>query len=391
MPNDVNENTFEIYAQALSELSQELIEQVLKLQARYARKIADNPTQAVVLQRELREESAALIAAYNQKAKRIVGENLPKAYLRGVKSADGELKGLTRSLGTINTKQLLVPSGVGAIPPSSEAIRLLEKYPRHLTLYSVFQAAAERDIDAMRLPILRSAEDGFRQLSILSSEPAYREANTLTRRQLSQSILDRASDRGLTGIIYSDGRRVGLDSYAEMVARTQTGNASRQAQMNRQSQWGFDLVRISSHSPCSELCFPWQGRVYTLRESDKYPPLEEAIAGGLYHSNCKHTQSAYIPGVSEKLENPGRFSSSKRKNEKGYEAQKRQRQIERNIRKYKKREAVAITPDAQKKAKAKISEWQKEARKNINDNPYLRRAYNRESITATGRRVGGKQ
>lgn len=79
---------------------------------------------------------------------------------------------------------------------------------------------------------------------------------------------------------------------------------------------GTKLVVCSSHADCSDRCFPWQGKVYSLdgtsgKTSDgrKYVPLETATdvfyttkAGktyknGLLGFNCRHKLYEYVPGM----------------------------------------------------------------------------------------------
>ncbi len=79
---------------------------------------------------------------------------------------------------------------------------------------------------------------------------------------------------------------------------------------------GTKLVVCSTHADCSDRCFPWQGKVYSLdgtsgKTSDgrKYVPLETATdvyyttkAGktyknGLLGFNCRHKLYEYVPGM----------------------------------------------------------------------------------------------
>lgn len=63
-----------------------------------------------------------------------------------------------------------------------------------------------------------------------------------------------------------------------------------------------------------------------------------------------------------------------------YQAEQRQRAIERNVRKFKRRKAAAITKEEREHAQKYISKWQKEARTHIDKNSFLRRKYSREAI-----------
>lgn len=63
---------------------------------------------------------------------------------------------------------------------------------------------------------------------------------------------------------------------------------------------GNDLVRVSAHADCSDICLPYQGNVFSISgDSKKYPSFQSAIDGGLYHFNCRHYTSHYFPGISD--------------------------------------------------------------------------------------------
>ncbi|HSH24924.1 MAG TPA: phage minor capsid protein, partial [Massilibacterium sp.] len=138
--------------------------------------------------------------------------------------------------------------------------------------------------------------------------------------------------------------------------------------------YGQDLVVISVHYPCSDLRVPYQGRVFSISgTSTQYESLSSAISGGLYHPNCKHTST---PFAGDAPATP----VTRERNQDMYDAQMRQREIERKIRTYKRRKASAITEAEEKRAQQFISKWQKNQRQHIDSNPFLRRKYDREQI-----------
>jgi hypothetical protein len=68
-----------------------------------------------------------------------------------------------------------------------------------------------------------------------------------------------------------------------------------QGTLNRLSEHGHDLVKISTHSRACPLCVPWQGRILSITgKTDGYPTLEEAKAQGLFHPNCRHAMGLHI-------------------------------------------------------------------------------------------------
>lgn len=321
------------------------------------------------------EEKAILRAwsEWNESSRLWVDNNLPKAYKKGITSAQ-----VSGSLSAGSFVGVPLFQGSFAERISDKAREILKDYPQHLTMYGVFQEQAYQGVASTRLPVVRNTMDVVRDLSILSSNSAYVNADSLTRRQLSQEIMRPFLDKGVTGVVYKDGRTVQLDSYAEMVARTQTGNAARQANFNRLQEYGVDLVLISQHYPTSDLCAPYQGRVFSISgSSEKYPALSTAISGGLYHANCKHSQSGYrdgqrIPEAREKVDSA--------ENKRRYKLTQVQRYNERQIKSWKRRQQGALTKDARDKASAKVKQWQARQRNLLGEEPWLRRRYDREQI-----------
>lgn len=367
----ITQNTFERLSLEITEQAEEFILFALNQLRRIQELLIANPSASI-------NERQALVRLQNEwrdfidKAESWTDTQLAESYLRGIEKANS--KGGVLVAGAF-TSTLLMPD-LPSQPISEIAKKILAKYPEHHTVYGVFRQAADNAFEATRFPIVRQQQDRIRQIITESSTQAYRDADVFTRRRLSQDLMRGFSDEGITGIIYRDGRRVQLDSYAEMVARSQTKNAFNQANFNRLQEVGIDLVVISVHYPCSDLCEPHQGGVFSISgQSAQYASLDSAIFDGLFHSNCKHSSS----GWSEGDPTPDADISAS-VNEKMYKAQQKQRYNERNIKGWKRREATAVDPDARRKAKGKVSEWQSKQREFIKENEFLRRAYNRERI-----------
>jgi hypothetical protein len=363
------ERTWYLISQSILEVAEEYSTWLLeRLRANANKAIRDSEINTI---KEI-QEADKKFESFMAKVDDWTDEELSKAYLRGIKKGD---IGNNLTAGAFGAG-LLAPSVISQI--RERAVQVLSDYPQHHTMYGAFQQAVRNDFENTRPFILRQQRDRLRDLTIQASDSAYRNADPLTRRQLTQELMTAYSKEGITGVRYSDGRMMKLDSYAEMVARSQTGNAARQATMNRLQEYGMDLVVISQHYPVSPLCEDWQGRVYSISGTDpNYPALETAISGGLYHSNCKHSQSGYSRGdkIPEAREEVG-----KKENERRYEATQRQRQIERKIRQYKREVTSAVDPKIRERKQKLVSKWQAKARENIEANPWMRRYYSRESI-----------
>ena len=111
--------------------------------------------------------------------------------------------------------------------------------------------------------------------------------------------------------------------------------------------------------------------------------FEDAVAQGLLHVNCRHTLTAYTPGV----ELPDDVDAT----EEDFFTEQQQRHNERMIRQWKRREAAAMDDRAREDAKKRVRFWQARQRQHLKNNPWLVRRYDREKVWAAqagrGRRI----
>lgn len=368
----ISENTFERLSLEITDQAEELVLYALLQLRQISERLIENPNASINQRRELQRLQRQW-EQYLAEAEAWLENELADSYIRGIET--GNRVGGAVAVGAFASIGLLTPP-LPPSQPSPEIVKKFNKYPEHIQTFSRFKASAQEQLRMTRLPILRQQGDRIRDIIAEASATAYREGDVFTRRQFSQELMRRFSNEGITGVTYRNGRRVQLDSYSEMVARTQTQQAYNQANWNRLQERGNDLVVISVHYPCSDLCEPYQGRVFSISgSSGQYPSLDSAIDGGLFHANCKHHSSGY----SHRDKAPDRDIGT-RENREMYEAQMRQRQIERNIKGWKRREVSSVDPLQRDKAKAKVREWQKAQRTHIKENSFLRRSSHREQI-----------
>ncbi|CAM2786275.1 MULTISPECIES: phage minor capsid protein [Streptomyces] len=274
-----------------------------------------------------------------------------------------------------------------------DARRLVDEVtPQAQAVDRIAQETVDR-LTATHRSILRAVLDGFRD--IVSTVVGDVSLGIATRRQATQNAMQRFADRGISGFTDRAGRRWQLTSYAEMAVRTATARAATEAHTRTLTEAGVGLVIVSNAPRECPLCRPWEGRVLALdgptgertveaehaTEDGRMVPvrvagsLDEARHAGLQHPNCRHSVSAYTPGLTvvEQAESDPA----------GYEAGQRQRAIERNIRKWKRREAAAVSPEAQRAARAKVRQWQKAQRDHLAAHPDLRRLRAREQPGAS--------
>ena len=240
---------------------------------------------------------------------------------------------------------------------------------------------------SQRPAILRSVQDAYRQITQQVTTRAVVSGASINT--IMQDALDHFANQGITSFTDKAGRKFGIDTYTRMALRTARNNALNQGRVDSFRTNGVDLILVSWHRACSPMCLPVQGRVLSLDgvagprtvqdrvtgkeiTVDVVATREDAIRDGFRHPNCAHTETAYVPGmkVPEVPDVP----------EEEHEIAQRQRAIERAIRGWKRREAVAVTPQARAKAKAKVRAWQGEAKRHVDQNWFLRRNYSRERL-----------
>ena len=130
--------------------------------------------------------------------------------------------------------------------------------------------------------------------------------------------------------------------------------------------------RVSSYGGCSETCQPWQGRIYvddvysggTAAEAQalKLPLLSEAIAGGLFHPNCRHRLTTWFPGMDDSTAIKGHENPPALK-----EHNKNRRMIQRT----KRIVAGALDPQTVATAKYQQGKWTRADEQLIANNPDL--------------------
>lgn len=219
------------------------------------------------------------------------------------------------------------------------------------------------------------------------------EAGTATRLQAAARALARFADAGISGFVDRAGKRWELATYVEMSVRTHAANIMVDAHTARLEEAGVRLVMVSEAPYECPKCKPWEGKILEIggatgkhevsirsgRTGETVTvgvagSLDEARADGLFHPNCRHNVTAYLPGFTRAPE--------KAQVKATYKDTQRQRQIERTARKWDRRKAVAITDEERQLANAKLKEWRKKAREHAAENS-LPRKTNRERHDAT--------
>lgn len=176
------------------------------------------------------------------------------------------------------------------------------------------------------------------------------------------------SEHGIDAVIYPSGH---VDTVEVAARRAIITGANQTSLLTREEiavQYDLDLVEVSAHWGARPEHAEWQGGIYSRSgKSSKYRGLVEATGygtgPGLGGWNCSHTFSSYIEGL------PRTYSDEQLEEMKNatvkvdgkkipyYEAQQKQRAMERTIRGYKRRAATAGSDAERYAAIAKEKEW----------------------------------
>lgn len=315
------------------------------------------------------------LKAYRVEASRIVNKAVPEIDA----AMEQEIKGSFRR-GVSRVGGLFKKLWNKVVPTKQDAIDDNNFFKQNEHRINALAFAAQEELRAANQAILRQTDDVFRQ-TIFKSQ-VYLNSGAASLDQAIDMATKDFLDKGLDCITYRDGRKVNIASYAEMYLRTSSQRAVFAGEGAKRQQMGNPFVVVSAHSNCSELCLPWQGKVYIDdvysggKASDgPYPLLSTAMANGLFHPNCRHNMTTYVPGMSrmpEPVDNTQALAS--------YKQEQRQRYMERQVRMYKRRAAGSLDPANQARAEAKVKQWQSALRSHLKANPELRRDYSREKI-----------
>lgn len=181
------------------------------------------------------------------------------------------------------------------------------------------------DLNKATKMIGRRIEDEVRQATIEATAEKLTTGQTV--KQMQKNLEQTFYNKQLTSVEYSNGTKMPIGKYAEMTARSTTAEAQNSAQINQAKDWGYDLMKMTSHSPTCAICAKYQGRVYaTTKEAangkykDKYgkpikfPYLYDTALSKGYetiHPNCRHRFSVFAPRAytTEELKETSRNST----------------------------------------------------------------------------------
>ena len=239
------------------------------------------------------------------------------------------------------------------------------------------------DLNNASTSIQRLLDDIYRQT--IFKTHMYLQNGVLTLNQAVDMATKDFLNKGINSIIYKDGKRVNIASYAEMCLRTASQRATFLGEGKKRDEFGIHLVVVTAHANTCKMCAPWQGKVliddvfshpskeYIEEYSKKYRLLSEAIKNNFFHPNCRHSVTTFFEGITKIPEVP-----NTKKAIETYKAEQKQRAYERAIRKYKRMREGSCDEENLKMANDKLIQYQKAMHKLLKEHPELRRNLNRE-------------
>lgn len=311
----------------------------------------------------LRRALGTMLSGLFKRGRKAAAKAATEAERRGVAQADGELGALSSDLPP--------PSGVHAKRGTGKI---------------------GDDLGKVETAVTSQAMSVYHK--IITEVAALVDAGNTTRLQAASRALARFADAGITGFVDKAGRKWELATYVEMAVRTHVANVMVDAHTDRIQSAGVKLVMVSDAPYECEKCKPWEGKILEIDgPKGKHQvtvkraggggsitvqvagSLAEARADGLFHPNCRHNISAYLPGVTRVPEKPDTKGVT-------YKDTQRLRQIERTARKWDRRRAVALSDEEKARTEAKFKEWRAKAREHAAKTG-LPRKTNRERHDAT--------
>lgn len=253
----------------------------------------------------------------------------------------------------------------------------------------------QSDLDVLNQRITRYPKDAYQRIVSLTSPNVLTGATTqqLAQRQTVQRFLS----EGITAFHDVSGKRWRIGTYAEMASRTSVARAFNDAGIGRMQQSGINLVTVSGSLSSCRKCAPWVGRIlstdgttgtvvaqHATTGEDITITIEgttdQARAAGLWHPNCSHKATAYLPGLS--IPQAG-FEY----NEAADKARERQRELEVDIRAAKRKADVAGDPVTRRRENARVKAKQQELRDHLAATGRKRNSAREQLHFADGRRT----
>lgn len=153
--------------------------------------------------------------------------------------------------------------------------------------------------------------------------------------QATANTIDKLCREGLTKVSYPSGAQRSIEAAVRLAVRTAVNQNALACEKSVIDELDINLVQTSAHIGARPSHAAWQGKVFWVNYPEgNYENFYEATGygtgAGLGGWNCRHSFTAYFPGISEdynQLVKPY-------ENDRVYQMEQKQRSYERNMRKW---------------------------------------------------------
>jgi hypothetical protein len=202
-------------------------------------------------------------------ANKFATDNVGKAFEDGQQATNDNLK-VSPNLRGENVKQVFADNLV-ATDKNVYVLNAFSELSKSITL------ASNNVLSLVNGVITGNQQIGMREL----------------RETLLNAMQDEARSTGTPfNVTYANGKKVALETYVNMVARSSMIESANVGSFTRAEALGYDLVKCTEYGSTCPVCSKFEGRVFSISgKSDKYPPLYgTALKKGysLIHPNCRH-------------------------------------------------------------------------------------------------------
>lgn len=328
--------------------------------------------------RAYRRRNAEIIGKASSKAETLIDDVLLGSFAAGEQSVEMIVQAVIDLPTDAKAKLVLPDPIVKKLPDAGRETSFFGVNEKKL---EALQESVKGDLKKAEHAALRKMDDVYRQTLYRAEVNMAAGAKTL-KQAVDMSTKD-FLEKGIDSVEYSNGRRVNIASYAEMALRTASQRATFLGEGKKRNEWGIYTVVMSAHNNCSPMCLPYQGTVMiddvysngTQEVDPKLVLLSVAMENHAFHPNCRHTLSTFFPGISQ-LPKP----IDDKKAVENYEAEQKQRYIERNIRRYKRLLEGSLDEVNQRRYGNKVREWNERMKLHLAEHPHLRRDKTREQV-----------
>lgn len=204
--------------------------------------------------------------------------------------------------------------------------------------------------------------------------------------QATANTIDKLCREGLTKVSYPSGAQRSIEAAVRLAVRTAVNQNALACEKSVIDELDINLVQTSAHMGARPSHAAWQGKVFWVNYPEgNYENFYEATGygtgAGLGGWNCRHSFTAYFPGISEDYNKP----VNPKENDRVYQMEQRQRSYERNMRKWDRERRVKAAAGLDTTKEDYWYKYNKMRLKELVDasKGYLKRDYSAEKIGGT--------